>query len=86
LHCFNRLKVSHLVFNAILGFFASAKPASQPKESIEVLEFVKNNKNLRQVFTRNAEDGLYPKIKAIKDLEATDIPELTKLENWQTIS
>jgi hypothetical protein len=38
------------------------------------------------VFTRNAEDGLYPSIKAVKDIKAVDIPELTKLESWQTIS
>ena len=75
-------------FDCILGRFCSARPAVQAKEDCQstTLEFVKINKNLKQIFKREPEDGFYPRVKAIHELIPADIPELTKLSKWETIS
>jgi len=38
------------------------------------------------VFTRTPNDGLYPKLKATKDLQPEDISDLCKHESWNAIS
>jgi hypothetical protein len=37
------------------------------------------------VFQRTPDDGLYPRIKAVKNLNPSDVSQLAKLENWDTI-
>ena len=42
----------------------------------EELEFVKKTGNLRQIFNREPDDGLYPAMKPVSEIEADDVEEL----------
>ena len=38
------------------------------------LQFINRSTNLRQIFLRLPNDGLFPSIKAVEDLTETDVP------------
>jgi hypothetical protein len=42
------------------------------------LHFINKSANLRQIFYRLPNDGLFPAIKAVEELTETDVPHLVK--------
>ena len=84
---YNPLAVSALV-PATTRRFCSAKPITvtelkklanerdREEKRSEELEFVKKTGNLRQIFHRQPDDGLYPAVKPLSEIEADDVEEL----------
>jgi hypothetical protein len=49
------------------------------------LQFINQSTNLRQIFLRLPNDGLFPSIKAVEDLTESDVPKLVKQKRFETI-
>ena len=50
------------------------------------LQFVKSEKNLFQLFTqRMPDDGYYPRVKRVEELESDDIIDLVKNSNFRQL-
>jgi hypothetical protein len=79
---------SAIISNAVRAFSAAKlKVVTEEKDSVEEsqekdggkrLKFVESTPNLRQVFVREPNDGLFPKQKTISELTAEDVPQLIK--------
>ena len=66
----------------VVRHFSVAKvmPAVEETEEIKEkeLKFIKGESNLRQVFIRTPEDGFFPTIKHVDEMEADDVDLLVK--------
>lgn len=50
----------------------------EPQEVPELLTFIRENQNLRQIVRREPQDGFYPPVKKLKDFTPNDVPRLVK--------
>ena len=53
-------------------------PVEETEETDNQLKFIRNTTNLRQVFIRAPEDGYFPAIKHVDEMEAEDVELLVK--------
>ena len=71
-------KVAPLVSQTNDQKSSSSLEATDQSEESKQLKFVRSESNLRQVFIRQPNDGLFPMIKAIDKMEAEDVEILIK--------
>ena len=75
----SRYSVRHFCSAKVAPLVSSGSlETTEQNEESKQLKFVRSESNLRQVFIREPDDGLFPMIKAIDKMEAEDVEILIK--------
>ena len=74
----SRYSVRQFCSAKVAPLVSSSSEVTEQNEESKQLKFVRSESNLRQVFIREPDDGLFPMIKAIDKMEAEDVEILIK--------